>query len=74
MAEKPNGVTTKSALAVAIVSALLGGAGGPLLLVKFGYDPFRPDPFTGTDGKLLSARVAALETHVGQSSRTRQAV
>lgn len=35
-------------LLVAIVSAILGSTGGPLLLVKLGVNPYREDAYTST--------------------------
>lgn len=62
-------LTGRNALVVALVSALVGGAGGPLLLVKFGGpNIFRQDPYTQSmaeaDRKVLESRVATLERHV----------
>jgi hypothetical protein len=53
------------ALVVAILSGILGGTGGPWLLVRLGGDTIlRPDPFTGSQGKVLAYRVEELERHV----------
>lgn len=48
----------KHAFIVALVSAIIGGAGGPLLLVQLGGDSlFRQDPFTGEEGKQLKTQL-----------------
>lgn len=61
---KKNGLSSRQAFVVAIVSAFLGSAGGPVLLSNvFDWNPYRSDPFTGTEGKLLERRLASLERH-----------
>lgn len=64
-AVKKNGTLSgKQAFVVAIISAFLGSAGGPVLLSNvFDWNPYRSDPFTGTEGKLLERRLASLERH-----------
>ena len=66
MAEKNGTIDgAKRALAIAVASAFVGGAGGPLLLVKLGAaETLRPDPFTGAQAAVLESRVEALENHV----------
>jgi len=55
----------KRALVIAITSAFLGGAGGPVLFLKFTDGEFlRPDPFTGAEGDALARRITALERHM----------
>lgn len=55
----------RNALLIAIASAIVGGTGGPLLLVKLGGPSvFRPDPFTNADAQILESRITALERHV----------
>lgn len=52
----------KRAFILALVSAIVGGAGGPLLLVKLnGPSVFRPDAFTGSQGAALEKQ---LEYHI----------
>jgi hypothetical protein len=63
MKEDSNGA--KRAIIVAIASAIIGGAGGPFLLIKFGGAEFvRPDPYTGSQARILESRVQTLERHV----------
>lgn len=55
----------RTALIIATLSALVGGTGGPLLAVKLGFsDALRPDPFTGTEGRVIERRLESLEFHV----------
>ena len=64
MPEKKNGPRVNP-LALAVVSAVLGGTGGPFLLVKLGGPSvMAPDRYTGTQALALEERVAALEAHV----------
>ncbi len=63
---KKNGVlSNKQAFMVAVISAFLGSAGGPVVLSNLlGWNPYRSDPFTGTEGKLLERRLTSLEKHI----------
>lgn len=62
---KSNGLSTKHTLVVAIVSAVLGSTGGPYLLDRLlGFNPYRADPFTGTEAALLASRLERIEDHV----------
>ena len=54
----------KRSIVVAIVSAILGSTGGPFVLTKFGINPYRTDPATGTEIRLLEEKVGRLENHV----------
>ena len=59
--DEVNGV--KRTALIAIASAFLGGAGGPVLLLKFSDgEMLRPDPFTGSQGKALERRLVTLES------------
>ena len=61
--EEVDGV--KRAMVIAVASAFLGGAGGPVLFLKFTDGEYlRPDPFTGAQGKALERRITSLEKHV----------
>lgn len=67
MSEKENGelVGSRRALAIAVASAFVGGAGGPMLLLQFGDDSYlRPDPFTGAQGAAMERRITSLEDHI----------
>lgn len=62
---KKNGLSSRQAFVVAILSAFLGSAGGPVLLSNlFNFNPYRTDPFTGAEGKILERRLASLESHM----------
>lgn len=69
--EKPNGkranggLSNRQAFGVAILSAILGSTGGPLLVSNvLGFNPYRPDPFTAQDGRIHDSRIQRLEEHV----------
>lgn len=67
--EKEDGKSTtvsRNAVLVALISAIIGGAGGPFILVKLGANPFRSDPYTGADAALLEQRITYLEQEVGE--------
>lgn len=61
---KTSELKPRHALIVAIISAVVGSAGGPFVLVKLGVNPYRHDPATGTEVKLLENRLSAVEGHV----------
>ena len=59
-----DGLNRRNALVVAVLSAILGSTGGPFVLTKFGVNPYRVDPATGTEVRLLQDKVKRLQNHV----------
>jgi len=60
-----DGLSGRSALIVAVISAIFGSISGPMLLVRFGGETVvAPDRFTGEEAALLTARVRHLEKHL----------
>ena len=58
-----NGNGFRNSILVAVASAIVGGTGGPVLLLKLNPSALRPDPYTGTQGLVLETRIEALEYH-----------
>jgi hypothetical protein len=58
----------RNTVVAAIVSAVLGATGGPILLVKLGVNPYRQDAYTSTMAdehrENDERRFQALENHV----------
>lgn len=61
---KKSGLSYRQTVVVAVVSAVLSGSGVPWFLSALGVNPFRPDPFTRSDGLVLERRIEKLEGHV----------
>ena len=60
-----------SPLLVAVISAVLGSGGGIALVFNTpaGQSLVRPDPFTGTEARALSAKIAHVESEWDQHVR-----
>ena len=57
-----------------VITALVTAVIGSVINITMGIDPnARPDPFTGTEGRALSARVQQLEQHHQQLEAWRDA-
>ena len=61
---KPNG-NSKRALALVSIGTILAATGGPFLVVKLGGPSiYRDDPFTGSQGQVVAARLDAHEQRI----------
>lgn len=57
-------LSTRQTFMIAVLSAVLGSTGGNYLLSRVFPDAIRPDPFTGTEARVLEHKVQNLEWHV----------
>jgi len=57
-------LSARQTFSIAILSAVLGSTGGNYFLTRVFPDTIRPDPFTGSEGRIQDRRIEQIEYHV----------